>query len=135
MSVDNLSKNPLTVKELEICLQQDFYWDALIVKKSILLFWVKIFVHHKSGNFISTKQLFKTYKYFSVSGSLKSKILPAVKSSILNRTERSGCSAPVRSNRMLCIKIFDFKGLRGGLEHEIYQLLFYRKLLFIKRFF
>lgn len=71
-----LKKEALQILDLvELC-KKNFYWDSSIVKNFFLIMWVQIFLNHKLGNFIATKDIFVEYKNFFDLQNCSDAILP-----------------------------------------------------------
>lgn len=55
------SSNNLLYKLQEI-FSEDLAWDTPIVKQFILIYWVKLTIQEKQGNFITTRDIYEKYK-------------------------------------------------------------------------
>ena len=65
--IKDILKSELNSDDLKQLCKKNFYWDSYIVKSFFLIMWVKIFLKHEEGNFISTQDIFTEYENFLIS--------------------------------------------------------------------
>lgn len=58
-SSENLLNDSLS--KLQKIISEDIAWDAPVVKQFILIYWIKLNIQEKEGNFITTSEIYNAY--------------------------------------------------------------------------
>jgi Cdc6-like AAA superfamily ATPase len=58
--LERLSNKSLYKLQNIVC--EDIAWDAPVAKQFILIYWIKLTIQEKEGNFITTRDIYEQYK-------------------------------------------------------------------------